>query len=133
MAIQKHLLAQGFTASSDMSAASMQFCFVELNAAGGVNLCDATTDAPIGVLQNTPTRGQTAEVCLAGISKVRVAGVDVAVGNLIGVDATGRAIALTSGTSTGFFIAGRIVSVDAADNDGALVSALISPSLARNA
>lgn len=133
MAIEKILLQQGFTASSDMSASTQQFIFVELNSTGGVNPCDATTDVPLGVLQNLPTRGQTADVALAGISKVRVSSTDVSVGALIGVDTLGRAVALTSGTSTAYCIAGRVISVDASDNDGALVSAVILTSLARNA
>lgn len=131
MAFEKNLLIQGFTASSLMSAASMQYCFVELNSAGGVNLVNATTDAPIGVLQNTPAINQTAEVCLHGISKVRAAA-DTAIGDLIGADANGRAVILVSGTSVAYPVVGRVIAIDGTDNDGALVTAYINCTLSRN-
>ncbi len=91
---QKQQLIQSFVASSDMSAASMQYCFVELNAAGGVNLVDALTDEPVGVLQNTPARGQTAEVCIHGLTKLRVGATDLTGTPKVCSDATGRALAL---------------------------------------
>lgn len=132
MAVEKLVLNQGFTAASAMSAASQQFCFVELVGSMSVALCDATTDQPIGVLQNSPAINELADVCMLGISKVRVGGSDVSAGNLLAVGADGRAIALTSGTSTGFYPVGKVLSVDAADNDGALVTAYINCNLSRN-
>lgn len=132
MAFEKIGLSQGFTAASDLSAASMQFCLVKLTATG-VCLCTANTDAAIGVLQNSPTRGQLADVMLEGISKVRVNAADITLGALIAPDSTSRAIALTSATSVGFRPAGVVVQVDVADNDGALVSAYIKPSVGSNA
>lgn len=131
MAFEKNRLIQGFTASSDMSAASMQYCFVVLNSSGGVNLVAATTSAPIGVLQNTPSRGQTAEVCLHGVSKVR-AEADTAIGDLIGSSLNGRAIILTSGTSVAYPVTGRVLEIGATDNDGALVTAYVNCTLSRN-
>lgn len=120
----KHLLNQSFTAASAMSAASAQFCFVKL-VATGVCPVDANTDVPIGVLQNSPGLGENAIVALSGQTKLRVNATDIAAGARVGSDSTGRAIALVAGTSTGFYSAGMVLFVDAADNDGALVSAVV--------
>lgn len=128
MAFEKPLLINTFTAASDMSAASMQFCFVEMDSSGNCHLANAATDLPLGVLQNLPSRGQLAEVLVLGVSKVRAGGTDLSVGALIGVDSTSRAAALTvgSGASTASYVAGRVIQIDASDNDGALVTANIN-------
>lgn len=107
----------------------MQYCFVKLATSGEVHLCTAVTDEPVGVLQNLPSRGQQAEVMVIGVSKVRAGATDLAVAAKIGVDATSRAAALTLGTgaSTTTFCVGRVIQIDAADNDASTgVSAFIN-------
>lgn len=126
MAFEKPILIQSFTAASDMSAATNQYCLVEMDSSGNVHLAGAATDKAVGVLQNLPERGEQAEVMVLGISKVRAGATDLAVDALIGVDSTARAAALTPGTSTAAFVIGRVIHVDASDNDGALVTALIN-------
>jgi hypothetical protein len=120
----KHLQCVTLSAASALSAASQQFTFVNQVAAGVVP-ATAATDLPIGVVQNSPNRGEPALVAYKGITKLRVGGADVAVAARIGTDATGRAIALTAGTSTGYHVLGRILYIDASDNDGALVTAIV--------
>jgi hypothetical protein len=125
MAVGSKLLhTKSFTAASAMSAASAQFCIVKL-VAGGVCPVDANTDVPVGVLQNSPALGEPALVALSGETKVRVNSTDITARTRIAADSTGRAIAVVAGTSTGFYPIGVVLSVDAADNDGALVSAVI--------
>lgn len=120
----KNLHTKSFTAASAMSAASAQFCIVKL-VAGGVCPVDANTDVPLGVLQNSPALGEPAVVALSGETKIRASGTDLTKGQRIAGDSTGRALAVVAGTSTGFYPVGVVLSVDAADNDGGLVSAVI--------
>lgn len=128
MAFEIPVQILSFTAASDMSAASCQFAFVEQASNGDVHLCNAATDIPLGVLQNTPQRGQTAEVCVLGVTKVRVGATDItSAGGLLGTDATGRAATyVAGGTGTATFIVGRVIAIDATNNDGALVTALVN-------
>lgn len=88
----------GNTAPAGGSAsAGFQYRFVELT---GEHTCglfnDDTGSIPIGVLQNKPqVEGMAATVAVFGISMVE-AGAAVAAGDVVGPDATGRAV--TGGT-----------------------------------
>lgn len=131
MATQKPLLPHSFVAASDMSASSVQYRFVTLTNSGLARLCTATTDIPIGVLQNSPLLGEVAEVCLIGISKLRIGAADIVSGSLVGTDALGRGITLPVGTTgTAQYVVGRVIDTAldslAGDNDGSLVTALIN-------
>lgn len=129
----KNLELLTLTSATSFTAASQQFLFVGINSSNEVVPISADTQLPIGVLQNNPARGEAAKVAYCGLTKVRVGATDIAVNARIGIDANGRAIAITAGTSTGYFVLGRVVYIDAADNDGALVAALIETSApARN-
>lgn len=122
------------SAASGMSASSQQFCFVQLTSGSKVHPVTSNTAVPLGVVQNSPALNEAAVVALCGITKVRVSATDIAVDARIGSDDTGRAIALTAGTSTGFYAVGRVLFIDAVDNDGALVTAIIDcENPARNA
>jgi hypothetical protein len=92
-----------FTASADLS--SKQYHFVKMSGNNTVTVCAAITDVPIGVLQNAPTSGQAAEVCLFGITKVKADGT-LAAGNVIGTSADGQADAITPGTDTTVYTMG---------------------------
>lgn len=110
------------TAGADLSA--KQFHFVKLASATTVNVCSAITDVPIGVLQNTPTSGQAAEVCIFGITKV-VADGTLAAGNIIGTSADGQADAITRGSDTTVTIAGQAIEAGSA---GETVTMFLNPS-----
>jgi hypothetical protein len=120
----KNLETQSFTAASAMTSASAQFCVVKL-VATGVCPCDANTDVPVGVLQNSPGLGEPAIVALAGQTKLRAAGTDIAAGARVASDSTGRAVTVVAGTSTGFYPVGQVLFIDATVNAGGLVSAVI--------
>ncbi len=111
--------------ASAISAASQAFTFVNLTSAGAVVPTNANTDFPFGVIQDLANRGEMCTVAVKGETKVRSGSADLAVGDIIGADSTGRAIKLTPGTSTGFYAVGRVTHVDGSDNDGALVTARI--------
>ena len=85
------------TAAADLS--SSQYYFVKLASATTVNVCTATTDRAIGILQNAPTSGQAADVRIFGISKV-VADGTIAFNNVIGTSADSQADAIVPGTDT---------------------------------
>lgn len=106
MAIQRDVLSLSFSAGADLSA--KQYYFVKLSAADTVVACAAATDVPVGVLQNAPTSGQTADVMLAGVSKVN-SDAALSVGNLIGTAADGQADAKTPGTDTTEYVVGRVI------------------------
>jgi hypothetical protein len=112
-------------AAADLSA--KQFHFVKLASATTVNVCDAITDKPIGILQNTPTSGQSAEIAIFGISKV-VADGNLAAGNIIGTSSDSQADAITSGTDTTVFVMGQAIEAAAAGN---IVTMFLNPSNAR--
>ena len=86
-----------FTAAADLSA--KQFYFVKLASATTVNVCSATTDRAIGILQNNPESGEQAVVQIFGISKV-VADGTIAFNNVIGTSADSQADAIVPGTDT---------------------------------
>ena len=116
-----------FSASADLSA--KQYHFVKMSGNNTVTVCAAITDVPIGVLQNTPTSGQAAEVCLFGISKV-VADGTLAAGNLIGTSADGQADAIAAGTDTTVYTMGIALNAAAA---GDTVEAFINTTAGRAA
>jgi hypothetical protein len=99
-------------AAADLSA--KQFYFVKLASATTVNVCSGVTDKPIGVLQNTPTSGQAAEIVLFGISKVSSDGTTAA-GDLLGTSSDGQAAVYTSSDTTKF-VCGQAIEAGAAGN-----------------
>lgn len=80
MAIENPVLVKGYKAHEDLS--NHQFHFVVLQDNESVRLMDAATDVPIGVLQNAPAIGETAEVMIMGVSKLKMNGA-VPVGTLL--------------------------------------------------
>jgi hypothetical protein len=102
-------------AGQDLSAS--QFCFVSIAGDGQVDPTGAGAVAD-GVLQNDPNAaGVAAAVAIAGVSRVVCGGV-VSRGALVASDASGRAIAATTGAE----IAGRAL---AAGTTGALIPVLL--------
>ena len=116
-----------WTASADLS--SKQFHFVKMSGNNTVDVTSAITDKTIGVLQNTPTSGQSAEVCVFGVTKV-VADGTLAAGNLIGSSADAQADAIVAGTDTTVYVVGQALEAAAAGNT---VTMFFNPSNARSA
>jgi len=111
MAYEIPVLKPGiWTAGADLSA--KQFCFVKLSGQTVV-ACDGATDIPVGVLQNTPTSGQAAEVMCIGITKVS-SDAALTVGNLIGTSGDGQADAKTPGTDTTNYVVGVVIGASGA-------------------
>mgnify|MGYP001606545036 CR=1 FL=1 len=87
-----------FNATADLSA--LQFTFVSLTTLGGITGTTVVTAGRIlGILQNTPTSNQAAEVMYDGVSKLVAATTAIVVGDYVGSTAGGRAVTSASGTS----------------------------------
>jgi hypothetical protein len=84
----------GVTAENDLS--TKQYHILEKGAAAGqVDVCDNAADVPFGVQQNKPTAGQAVSYMINGTSKV-VAGAAVSIGDRVGTNGSGRAVAKTA-------------------------------------
>jgi hypothetical protein len=121
-----------YVAAADLSNVSNQFTFVKLDVNGQVVPIAAATDVPIGVLQNYPKLGGTAEVVIIGGTKLKAsAAIAVTGGALLGTTATGTAVKLVPGTDITKYILGvaDISASAAGDVIGAIVNCA-SPSRA---
>lgn len=100
------------TAENDLSA--KQYYILEKGAAAGqADVCDGAGDKPIGVLQNKPTAGQAVAYMINGSSKV-VTGAAVSVGDAVGTDGSGKAIAKTANND---WIIGRAKTASGGDGE----------------
>ncbi len=115
------------TAAADLSG--KQYHFVKLASATTVNVCTAITDVSIGILQNTPTSGQAADVCIFGISKV-VADGTLAAGNVIGTSSDSQAAGITPGSDTTVYVMGQAIQAASA---GETFTMFLNPSNCRAA
>ena len=106
-----------FEAANDLSA--LQYTAVKMATGSKVDAFAADTDLAVGILQNKPTAGQTAEVQLDGVSKMVFSG-SIAVGVMVHGSSTGRATSI----ATAKYILGQVV--ETAANDGELGSVLIT-------
>ncbi len=115
----------GLTASADLSA--KQYFFVKLSGEQTVTVCSASTDTPIGVLQNAPGSASAAEVVCFGITKV-IGSADLNFGDKIGTGSGGHAVAKTAGTVG--YIVGQVIRGNSAAS-GYLTAAIdcIAPAL----
>lgn len=114
------------TAAADLSA--KQYHFVKLTSSG-VNVCSAITDVAIGVLQNTPSSGQPAEICIFGVTKVKADGT-LAVGDRLGTSTDSQADAIAAGTAITVTVLGQAITAASA---GEISTMFLNPSGARAA
>lgn len=121
MAYEIPVLVISLKAAADLSA--LQFYFVKLDSSGDVVVCAAATDVPVGVLQNEPTSGQTAEVLVLGVSKIN-SDAALSIGNLIGTASDGQADAKTPGSDTSEYVVGRVL--EASGAAGGYATAMIN-------
>lgn len=99
---------------------SYQYHVVTLVDEGEIDLA-TSTGIPIGVVQNAPGAGESAEVVATGITKI-VAGSTIAVGEQIGVNSSGEAEEF-SGTAGEYPIG---ISFTSAGSSGVIISAGIN-------
>ena len=94
------------TAAADLS--SKQYHFVKLASATTVNVCTATTDRAIGILQNDPESGEAAVIAIFGISKV-VADGTITAAKWLGTSADSQAAGITPGSDTTVYVMGQAI------------------------
>lgn len=114
-------LKSSFIAGADLSA--KQYYFVKMSADDTVIVCAGATDKPVGVLQNNPIAGQTAEVTVIGETKIS-GDADLNAGDSIGTSGDGQAAAYVSGTGTTNYIVGQVKLGNTAA--GGLVTAFVN-------
>lgn len=96
-AVEQTVWARSMAANADLSA--KQFFLVKRHSTEGqCALVAATTDVPVGLLQNKPAAaGRAAEIMVLGLSKADVAAAtDIAIGDVLGPDANGRLVKKTA-------------------------------------
>ena len=108
-------------AGEDLS--SSKYMFVTLESDDTVDLCDAITDRPFGVLQNSPVAGESAVVKVSGDTKVIAAGA-LTVGLYVATTAAGLAQTATNAQ----FARGSVVSPAGAANDIAVIQLFLDAS-----
>ena len=111
-----------FTAGADLSSAQFKFVKID-NATGDVVAVSGATDRPVGVLQNSPTAGQAAEVTIVGGTKIQAGGTASA-GEPLFSNASAVAVTLAfGGTGSAAYVVGSFVEPAAA---GAITTAVIN-------
>lgn len=112
MAFEQPGLKITLPAGADLSA--LQYTFVKLNSSGQAVACSATTDIPVGVLQNKPNAsGVAAEIVVTGLTKI-VTAAALNPGVQIATNGSGQAAAIVDGTDTTRFKVGQMVQGTAA-------------------
>jgi hypothetical protein len=109
------------TAGADLS--SYQHHFVKITGANTVGLCTATTDIPVGVLQNAPTSGGAAEIMVSGITKLS-SNAGITAGALLGTSTDGQAVTADPDGAAEAYYVGQ--ALDTSTGAGGLISALIN-------
>lgn len=105
MAFEIPVVVMTFVAGADLR--TKQYHFVKITGVKTVNVCDAVTDCPIGVLQNKPNIGETAEVMVIGVTKLSADAQIAALPAFIGTSADGQGAAYVPGVDTTKYIVGQ--------------------------
>jgi hypothetical protein len=82
-------------AAADLTEKQYYLCTI---GADGVDLADAAGEGPVYPLQNDPDDGETAELGVVGVFKVK-AGAEIARGDLLATDANGKAVVAKKATT----------------------------------
>lgn len=123
MATETPGIMRTFSAGADLSA--KQFTCMKITAANTVTFCAATTDFPVGILQNKPdASGKAAAVMLGGISKATLGGT-VTAGATVGTHSDGTLVAKTADTDMLIGIALT------AGSSGEIIDVLVTPNTER--
>lgn len=122
MAFELPLFDVAFKANADLS--SLQYHIVKLDTANDVRIgtCSATTDTPVGILQNKPGSLQAAQVRVFGISKV-VASAAMGPGSMVATAANAKAANIATGIAGTYSLG---LSLDTVANAGEVASILLT-------
>ncbi len=121
MANIKLVYTETFEANEDLS--TKQYYGVDMVSTRKVELHDAVTDIPIGVLQNAPESGQEAEVLIIGRTPVVLAENIASLPQLMRFDDNGKAAAFDVDTDTTAYCAGQFLETG---STGEIVEAIVN-------
>lgn len=106
MATEVPILSDSHKAAADLTGD--QYKMVTLDSNDEVALVSAETDVPVGVLQNDPDVGETAQIMIQGITKVEADGA-LNTNDQIGPSADAQAQSVVPGTDTTIHIVGVVL------------------------
>lgn len=120
MAYEHNILPFSWSAGADLSA--KQYYAVQLTTTETITVADATVRC-IGILQNDPTSGQAASVCLLGISKAVTDGTTaIAAMDALAPDANGKLVKTTTDNDETVAVA-----LAPSTADGTIIPVLVLP------
>lgn len=99
-------------AGADLSG--KQYCAVQVEADGDVNLSGANEQDNLGFLMNKPTSGEPCEVAIVGGGALGIAAGTIVAGDYLTTDANGHLVAVAAGETKN---AAAFALTSAADND----------------
>jgi hypothetical protein len=115
-------IAQSFVSGAGCTAATAQYRFVKLSADNTVVPCAATTDVPVGVLQEPcVVVGDPVNVCMAGVTSLQ-ADASTTAGTPIATSVDGQAQTAVQGQ----YIVGLPLNVAGATTAGTLITASVN-------
>ena len=120
MAFEIPLFDVAFSTNADLS--SLQYYMVKVTGAVAIGTCSATTDTPVGILQNKPGSAQAAQVRVHGISKAIADGA-VTAGSLVATSADAQAAMTATGNVAVYTIG---IAMDTVANAGEVCSVLLT-------
>jgi hypothetical protein len=123
MSTERGGYCKSFLAAGDLS--SYQYYLMKVSADNTVNVCAATTDKPVGILQNKPTAaGQPAEVMVFGVSKCS-ADAALAYGNVLGTSDDGQGTPVTESAAATAYAVGTCLVGAGSGNAGQIAEVFI--------
>lgn len=117
MAFETPIFSLPGTLVAENDLSTSQYKFVEISNEGQVDVCDAATDMPVGVLQNDPSSGEQAQVMAIGVTKIQMDS-SMAAGTCIRTSTDGQAASIDqTSTTANYYVAGYML------KDGSTVGA----------
>lgn len=120
MAFEVPLFDVAFSTNADLS--SLQYHLVKVTGAVQVGTCSATTDTPVGILQNKPGNAQAAQVRVHGVSKL-VADAAITAGNLVCTAANAKGTTVAINGTAAYTIG---IALDTVTAQGEVASVLLT-------
>lgn len=121
MAHEYGLQCVSLVAAADLSAKQFYFVYVDGNGKAALNVTAGAR--AVGVLQNKPIAGETAEVAYAGVTKV-AAGATITADDPVMSDVAGKADVAVAAAAPGNFVRGQALEGGAA---GEIITMLLAP------
>lgn len=97
---------ESFEAGEGLTA--NQYHGVKMSANREINLCDANTDIPVGILTNAPASGEAGRVHTLGRAII-IAGETLTAGMLVRINSDGHAMQWEAGTDTDMYCIGQCI------------------------